>query len=69
MKIDSVGMPVPDDLPVRLGLSWWCPDCSRATWPRVDADGALHARRCVGCQCVSDLAAGEVARITHHEGA
>lgn len=70
MKIDSVGMPVPDDLPDRLSEAWWCPDCSTATWPITTADGALHARRCVPCQAIGDLAAVEVARIAHHpEGA
>lgn len=44
-------------------LLWRCPDCAAATWPGVDADGRIRARRCVPCQVVADDAAVEVARV------
>lgn len=60
MRIDSSGLPVPDcndllEAELQLSTHWFCPDCSAPTWPAVH-HGELHARRCVPCQQVLDLA-------------
>ena len=68
MRIDSAGIPLPDP-PQPLVADWhlWhCPSCSAPTWAGV-TNGEVVARLCQPCQATTDLAAVEVARITHYE--
>jgi hypothetical protein len=64
MRIDSAGMPVPDEpAPPRRGPEWWCPLCSAPTWPGVNYADDVIARCCVPCQAVVDDAKAEHARV------
>ncbi len=49
--------------PARDPLLWRCPDCGTSSWPGVDRDGRVIARRCVPCQCIADDAAAQVAHV------
>jgi hypothetical protein len=59
MRIDSAGMPVPDDQPPPPpDLLRRCPGCATPTWPDVSPDGTVRARRCISCQLAVDREAG-----------
>ena len=62
MRIDSSGMPIPDDPPPQRDPLWHCPNCGRLTWPGLTVDYALAARHCVPCQAAADLATDEMRR-------
>lgn len=58
MRIDSIGMVVPDDPPPGRRPLWYCPDCEHPTWPATDPFGRPYARRCVPCQIDHDQREG-----------
>jgi hypothetical protein len=54
MRIDSIGMLVPDPEPEPIDLRYRCPDCAAPTWPGTDQHGRVTARRCITCQIRHD---------------
>lgn len=55
MRIDSAGIPLPDDPPEPLDMRWLCPLCGAATWPHTTPDGKAAPTLCVPCRIAHDL--------------